>query len=380
MMRENPVSVQGLHPDFSAASAEAANPYAVWEETLQAIAAEDGSTLLLGGTDVGKTTFARLLINRAAASGARVALLDADLGQSEIGPPACVGLAFTERPVESLSNLSPTGLAFVGSVSSQGHNLEHLVAMRRLADLAAGMPLVVDTGGYISGYGAMRLHGATFELLRPRHLVAIQRGEELQPLLRALRFRETCRIHTLPVPAAIVKKPPTYRAQRRAMRFAAYFADAALHTFSFEEVALTGTWLGSGTPLAAHLLRFLNQVFGPAVRVYHAEMQGRQLGLMINRPIPAEAPAWGLVQNHLKALSFSSVVAPRLRHLLLGLEDGSGRFLGMGLLEALDFRRRQLGILTPARAPAAARVIRFGIHRVTPEGKEIGPLKPGELG
>ena len=40
------------------------NPYAEWEETLNALATEAGVTMLLGGTDVGKTTFARLLVNR----------------------------------------------------------------------------------------------------------------------------------------------------------------------------------------------------------------------------------------------------------------------------------------------------------------------------
>jgi polynucleotide 5'-hydroxyl-kinase GRC3/NOL9 len=357
-----------------------AMPYAVWEETLAAIAASpEGVTLLLGGTDVGKTTFARLLVNRMTEAGRRVALLDADLGQSEIGPPACAGLAFAHAPVPALSDLPPHALAFVGSTSPPGHLLELAVAMRRLADLAAPHPLVVDTGGYLHGASARRLHQTTFDLLMPAHVVGLQRGEELNALLAPMRLREGCRLHTPPVPEVISRKPSAFRAQRRAMRFAAYFQHAQLHSYGFEEVTLLGPWMGTGAPVAAHLLKFLNQTLGPRVRVYYAELLDRHLGLMVSAPIRTDHPGLGMAMETLKAREVSVTVAPRLKHLLLGLEGANGKLLGLGLLEALDFRRRTLGILTPIRAPSAARVLRFGSLRVTPEGAEAGALKAGEF-
>lgn len=368
-----------------------AEPYAEWEATLADIAAEGGTTLLLGGTDVGKTTLTRLLVNRVTQAGQRAALLDADLGQSEIGPPACLGLAFADKPVHALSDLPPHALAFVGSVSPPGHLLEYVAGVRRLADLAAAelgkastpsgsRPLLlVDTSGYLHGAAAQRLDRTLFDLLAPAHVVALQRQDELEPILHSLRRREGCRIYTPPIPAVIRKKPASFRAHRRAMRFAAYFEGAALHTYSFDEVALVGTWMGSGTPLAAHLLKFLNQTFGPRLRVYYAETAGRHMGMMVSQPIAAGSPGMGLAQEQLKAQAVSVTVAPRLRHLLLGLEGANGKLLGLGLLEALDFRRRTLGVLTPVRAPTAARVLHFGSLRLTPEGAEIGALRPGEL-
>lgn len=366
-------------PESLATVPDSDTPYALWEETLAEIAASDGTTLILGGTDVGKTTFTRLLLNRAVAMGKRVALLDADIGQSEVGPPACVGLAFPEAPVLALSDLPPHALAFVGSTSPQGYLLEHATAVRRLADLARDTFLIVDTPGYLHGLGARRLHQAIFELLAPAHVVGLQRGDELQAILAPMRGYSTCCLHTPPIPDVIGKKSPTFRTQRRAMRFAAYFRNAQLHTYSFDEVALVGTWLGTGMPVAAHLLKFLNQTLGPNVRVYYAEMSARHLGLMVNQAVAAASPALGIAQQQLKAQALSLTVAPRLRHLLLGLESGNGRLLGLGLLEALDFRRRTLGVLTPVRAPAAAQVLRFGSLRLNPDGAEVGNLKPGEL-
>jgi polynucleotide 5'-hydroxyl-kinase GRC3/NOL9 len=353
--------------------------YAEWEPTLTAIVAEGGSTLIMGGTDVGKTTFARLLTNRLIASGRRVGVVDADLGQSEIGPPCCIGMAVADTHVLSLSDLTPRSLAFVGATSPPGYLIEHAIGVRRMADLAAPHPLVVDTSGFITGATARRLGQSEFELLQPEHLVALQRGDELEAMLAPLRRRSNCHLHTPPIPAVIGKKPAAFRIQRRAMRFAAYFQEAAMHTYPLSEITIVGSWLGNGVAVAPHLLRFLDQCLGPNVRVYYAEQLDRHLGLMVSREIPVSAASVGVAQQELRAKSVSITVAPRLKHLLVGLEGASGKLLGLGLLEAMDFRRGTLGVLTPVRAPAAARVLRLGGARITPEGTEVGALRPGEV-
>jgi polynucleotide 5'-hydroxyl-kinase GRC3/NOL9 len=357
--------------------------YVEWEPTLNEIATADPQrplrVMLLGGTDVGKTTFTRLLVNRLTGAGRRVGIVDADLGQSEIGPPTCIGMAFADAPVPALSSLTPHTLAFVGSTSPPGHLLEHAAGVCRLADLVRPHPLVVDTSGFLHGAVARRLNQAEFDLLQPTHLVALQRDGELEATLAPMRRRESCALHMPAIPAVIGKKPSSFRAQRRTMRFAAYFDTATLYTYTFDQVALVGTWLNSGTPLAPHLLKFLNQSLGEEVRVYHAEMFGRHLGLMVSRPAAPDSPGIGIAQQQLRAQTVSITVAPRLKHLLLGLEGGNGKLLGLGLLEAIDFRRRTLGVLTPVRAPGAAQVIRLGGLRVAPNGSEIGTLHPNEL-
>ena len=308
--------------------------YADWEPTLAEIAAADPQrplrVLLLGGTDVGKTTFTRLLVNRLAAQGrGRVGIVDADLGQSEIGPPACVGMAFTDAPVAALSDLTPHALAFVGSTSPPNHLLEHVSGVRRLADLVAPHPLVVDTSGFLHGASARRLDQIEFDLLQPTHVVGLQREGELESILAPMRKRDSCSLHLPPIPAVIGKKPSSFRVQRRTMRFAAYFDGAASHTYELQQVALIGTWLNGGTPVAAHLLRFLNQSLGAEVRVFHAEMSGRHLGIMVNRALAPDAPGIGMVQQQLRAQSVSITIAPRLKHLLLGLE-GEANCWGWG--------------------------------------------------
>ena len=353
--------------------------YAPWEPTLREIAATDGAVMVIGGTDVGKTTFTRLLVNRAVVFGRRVAVLDADPGQSEIGPPGCVGLAFVDAPVTLLSELDPIALGFIGSVSPAGHLPEHITAVRRLADMADGRRLIVDSSGYLHGSGARSLIQCEFELIEPAHVVGLQRRNELQAFLTPLGKRANCRIHTPGVPPAIGTKPPALRSQRRAMRFATYFQESRVVQYAFRDVAFTGAWLGGGTPVAAHILRFLNDALGPATRIYYAETSGRHLGLMTNRLLSTNSPELGVVLEQLKSREVSVTIAPRLKHLLIGLEASNGKLLGLGLLVDLNFRRGTLGILTPVRAADAACTLRFGVQRIHPDGSDAGALKPGEL-
>ena len=353
--------------------------YAEWETTLGAVLESGSSALVIGGTDVGKTTFTRLVVNRAVSAGNRVAVIDADPGQSEIGPPGCAGLAFIDSPIASLSHLAPAALAFIGSVSPAGHLPEHITAVRRLADMAGDRFLVTDTSGYLHGPGARRLVQLEFELLAPVHVIALQRGDELQGILAPIRKRSSCQVHTPSVPSVIGRKPPSLRSRRREVRFAAYFQDVETASFAFRDVAFVGTWLGGGTAVAAHILRFLNETFGPHARVFYAETAGKHLGLMTNSPIAPNSPEMGMVLHQCGAREVTVTVAPRLKHLLVGLEASNGKLLGLGLIVSLDFRRELIGVLTPVRSPDAACILRFGIQKVEPNGRDAGTLKPGEL-
>lgn len=354
---------------------ETQDMYIEWEDVFTTILKAPGTTLLLGGTDVGKTTFTRLLANRLIAAGEHVALLDADLGQSEIGPPTCVGLAFPTKPFASLSELTPNALAFVGRTSPVGSLLEYTAAIVRLAKMAQQGHLIVDTSGYQYGMGARTLYHTLSDLLQPVHIVALQRRGELAPILTPLSHRNVT-LHTPPVPEEIAQKPAQLRKIRRTMKFATYFQNVEQHTYSFEEVGLFGTWLGGGTPVPAHILKFINQAFGQNYRVYYAETYGHDLGLMLHRSLPSDFSPLSIVLQHLKAKSVTLTIAPQLKHLLLGLEGGDGKLLGLGLLETLDFRRRRFGVLTPIRSPSVVRAVRFGGLRVLPDGTDLGSLPP----
>ena len=70
--------------------------------------------LLLGKIDSGKSSYCTYLVNKLVNGKCRVAVLDGDLGQSDIGPSGTVGYALISKPVTELFNLKIEERFFCG--------------------------------------------------------------------------------------------------------------------------------------------------------------------------------------------------------------------------------------------------------------------------
>ena len=69
-----------------------------WYAVLNVLEGEKGIAILLGTTDTGKSTLARFLITHLCQMGLKIALVDADIGQSLLGLPTTIGLSLFESP------------------------------------------------------------------------------------------------------------------------------------------------------------------------------------------------------------------------------------------------------------------------------------------
>src|SRR5262249_21495696 len=78
-------------------------------------------SLVLGQSDVGKSTLIRTLIHHVTAQGESVAVLDADLGQSTFGLPTT--LTLVRVAASRATTPEPIASVFVGAISPVGHLL-----------------------------------------------------------------------------------------------------------------------------------------------------------------------------------------------------------------------------------------------------------------
>ncbi len=72
--------------------------------------------MVVGGVDSGKSSFCTYLTNCLVSAKRRVAVLDEDLGQSDVGPPCTVAYAYVARPVTDLLTLNPKASALSAAV------------------------------------------------------------------------------------------------------------------------------------------------------------------------------------------------------------------------------------------------------------------------
>jgi polynucleotide 5'-hydroxyl-kinase GRC3/NOL9 len=348
-----------------------------WEQALQTLATQKARVMVLGARDVGKTTFATLLANRQLAHGIRTAIVDADVGQSEIGPPTTIGMGLVEVPVPTLHAVVPRAIYFVGSNTPRGRMLETVNGVRAMvakAQEAGAESVIVDTTGFVTGAAARRLKCAKVEAVRPQFVVAIQRKDELEHILRPME-RRNLRLIRLPVPETVMVKSPEMRQQRRVMRFFRYFQDARLHTFALSDIACEGTWFNTGTSLEWNEIHFLQETLRS--RVFWAERTTEHLFVITDKVVDERALV--IVEETFRVAHVTTAGVHRFVKLLLGLLSAEGDCLAIGILERIDFVNRTITVRTPLRDASGVAILRFGGLNVRPDGKEIGVVKPGEI-
>lgn len=348
-----------------------------WEEALQHLCTQQARVMVLGARDVGKTTFTTLLANRQFRHGLRVAVVDADVGQSEIGPPTTIGMGLVEAPIPTLHAIVPRAIYFVGSTTPRGRMLETVNGVRAMvvkAQQVGAQSILIDTTGFVVGASARRLKCAKVETISPQFVVAIQRRGELEPVLRLLE-RRNLQLIRLPAPPEATVKSPEMRQQRRVMRFFRYFQDARVHTFALDRVACEGTWFNAGQPLESNEIHFLQDTL--RTRVFWAERTPEHLYIITDKVVDERALL--IVEEVFRVAHVTTAGVHRFVKLLLGLLNADGECLALGILERIDFVNRTISVRSPLRDISSVVILRFGGINVRPDGREIGTVKPGEI-
>ena len=196
----------------------------------EALAREIAATniaMLIGGLDTGKTTIALEAVRIALSEGKTPVLVDADVGNSTVGPPGCVGMKVfsSEADLEKLDQ--PDALQFVGAISPSRLVLQHVVATAVMVGQAntLGDVVIVDTTAVASGVAGETLKYHKAELCRPEKIVALQRGEEMEPVVGMLRRFLGADVVTSPTDAQLIPISPDARARRRTDGFRAALAE-----------------------------------------------------------------------------------------------------------------------------------------------------------
>jgi polynucleotide 5'-hydroxyl-kinase GRC3/NOL9 len=349
-----------------------------WDTAIEAILEDPGVTVVIGDVDSGKTTFTLQLANAALAAGVPTAVVDGDTGQAEIGPPAAISMATLDSPVQSLRELKPRRMYFVGSTTPVGNLLPTVVGARRMTDesLARGATLVVvDTSGLVKGLVGRRLKLHKVELLAPRHVVCIRKEREVDHIIAGLAKMERLRLHVLQASSEARAKPRDLRIQRRRAQFYEYFLNSERHIIRLDHIVCWGTYFTCGRPVRWQHYRTLERAL--KAKVLHAEVVGNGM-YVVAECRPDMVGVAGLMEKN-KTRDFTVVCGTDFSNVLVGLADSAANTMGLGIIEAVDFRQRHMVVITPIKTITPVRIVQFGAMRVKPDGTELGRIKPGEI-
>ncbi len=233
---------------------------ASWHFAAEALAQmEQGKVMVLGATDVGKSTFCTYLANRMLEHSLKVRVVDADIGQADIGPPTTIGSSVPTAFLSSLVDLTPQALIFIGHTSPRQVETKLIQGIQRLCSLDHDSLTIINTDGWVLDLEAISYKVKMMVATEPDFVVGLAAGTELQPIL------SLSRTHLLRIDTA-KEALERSRGNRRAIRSASY------------RRYLEG---GRARTISLQGVSFLTPIGFPSIRAFASrEFKGLVLGLL----------------------------------------------------------------------------------------------------
>ncbi len=211
-------------------------PEPEWEELVKGLIKHRGTALLIGASDSGKSTLARYLIRELLLKDIKVSLVDSDIGQSSLGLPGTISMK-TFNNLEDLKEFVPEKIFFVGAFNPS--KKIHLIidGAKGMVDLSKARSdvILIDTTGLISGNVGIALKTGKIKAIRPEHIIALQRHDEVEHILSLL---EDIHIHRITVSSMAKSRSRDARIRYRKERFDEYFDERKLSEFLLSDISL----------------------------------------------------------------------------------------------------------------------------------------------
>ena len=374
------IPLEALSDSFVRASAESVEMVEgstvprEWEELAEE-ALDEEKVVVIGANDTGKSSLILYMVNRALEAGRRPAVVDADVGQTDVGPVGTIGLAFPGRQSPVYSDFELAGAYFVGDKSPVGHLLPMVVGSRLMVDeavRAGARPVFVNTTGLVDGGAGWALKTHKVEALAPDLLVAIERDGELGHILRSIP--RGVRVARISPPKALAKERAD-RARYRAATLTAMASRRAAVELDLREVRV----VNARSILMAddgELRRKLEAAIGAkpelvgvsggeAVAVFRERLEQKDFSY-------AMAILGGAGEPRVVTLD-------RIVGLYLGFMDERDRLIGVGRLLGLEPRRGVLRGEAAFFSQGKIGGVAFGYLLLDDEWREVGAIKPGYL-
>lgn len=207
-------------------------------ETVLGLQKRPAVVLVVGGVDCGKSSLCVYFLNKLVDGKYKVAVLDGDLGQSDIGTAATVGYAVTSKPTTELYNLKLSNAAFVGATSP-------LTVMQKMIEDLASMEaeilqkqvdfVIINTDGFVAGEVGVDYKTKLIKQLKPDVVVCIQAADELAALIANL---DGTAVITVEPSASLSQRTSEKRRALREMTYARYLKDAKLQNYPLSQLTV----------------------------------------------------------------------------------------------------------------------------------------------
>ncbi|HXL51470.1 MAG TPA: Clp1/GlmU family protein [Candidatus Limnocylindrales bacterium] len=162
-----------------------------WKEAAQVLQRQRGVCVIIGEVDSGKSSLCTFLANKCLEDTGKVGVVDADVGQADIGPPTTISSSVVQAPIIGLHKVAAEISFFIGD-TSPSFVPDKVVALatrlkRRMTRSAD--TVLVNTDGWLTEFNALRHKQLLLEEIQPDLVIRLSRSDEvIDPLLDRVKF------------------------------------------------------------------------------------------------------------------------------------------------------------------------------------------------
>jgi polynucleotide 5'-hydroxyl-kinase GRC3/NOL9 len=345
-------------------------PVGWWNAVAEVLAHPKPCTIMvLGDVDTGKTSFSIFLLNMALQHEVQPALIDVDLGQSDIGPPTSIGFCPISMPLADLFSENPAAIFFTGHTSAKGITQRVELGLKVMLDQVAerkGNVTVINTDGWISGDDAHAYKRGLIHTARADVLVGVQRHDELEPLLGSME-QEGVTVLRVSASPAVTKRGREARQALREQSYKKYLGNPTMRSLQMNWIALEYTPLGQGT--RADVPRIVALERALQTNIVYSEESEQAVFIVIETTGRVEEDAVSAAETLLQK-DIYVVKDGEEAGLLVSVLNTNREFLGLGILSKLDYVNRTMKIGTACKDKIS--IVQFSQVKISEAGTELG--------
>ena len=189
-----------------------------WNEAADIVKRQRGVCVIIGEVDSGKSSLCTILANKCLENAMKVGVVDADVGQADIGPPTTISSAIVEAPIIGLHKIAANLSFFIGDTSpaSVPDKVVNFVTRLKSRIASSADVVLVNTDGWLAEFNAIRHKVLLLDAIRPDLVLGLVRSDEIiDPLL------ERVKVASLRLPSSSFARART-REERKKSREAGY--------------------------------------------------------------------------------------------------------------------------------------------------------------
>ena len=315
-------------------------------EELRDLEARPATAMIIGGVDSGKTSLCTYLVNKLLHEKRKIAILDGDVGQSDIGPPSTVSYAFVTRPITDLFSLEAKNAIFIGETSPSKATDKIAKALISLKNEALnGNPdyVIINTDGWVEGECATDYKAQLVNELDPNIVFLVKQKDELDPLIQRLDKPAKVIVDS---PSAIKQRDADNRRSLRELGYIKYLRNAKVQSLSLNWLSFEGNEIFDVCKSKANVRQAskIHELLG--MKPLQLSEVNDKICVVIGRRRWIDPEIIKRVETYTKK-KVAVFRKGEEEGLLAGVYDANRKFLGIAVLTEIDYLRKNLKISTP---------------------------------